>query len=288
MKVASNRIQDVYRHYVGELEGLYASEEAGNLIALLIEEYAGLKKTEIFLDPGSPINESDLLRVHFAVKALKDYKPVQQIIGYTMFCGCRIGVNENVLIPRPETEEMVEEIKKEKFPHAPRILDIGSGSAAIAIALKKHFPQGSVFALEKSGKAILKATENAAYNQAEIKFFQMDLFDKDIVSVLPSELDLIVSNPPYVRESEKAAMRPNVLEHEPDDALFVPDDNALIFYERIVDLARELLANSGIMYFEINEALGRETANVFMSSGYQTKLLKDLFGKDRFIKARKI
>src|SRR5688572_8583660 len=230
------------------------------------------------------MSESELLKFNFCVKDLKAHKPIQYILGSTEFYGCRIKVNESVLIPRPETEELVDWIKTGLKGREPKtILDIGTGSGCIAIALKKIFPQSRVTAMDISEKALEVAAENAQRNNARIDFVLRDILSSP--SSAPP-FDLIVSNPPYITLSEKAAMNKNVVEYEPHLALFVSEEDALVFYRAIADLARSILVTGGKLYFEINERMGPAVKKLLGEMDFlNVEVKKDLSGKDRMVRA---
>jgi len=198
----------------------------------------------------------------------------------------RFEVNHSVLIPRPETEELVSLIRSEFANQAPQILDIGTGSGCIAISLQKLLPQATVFAIDISAKALLVAESNAKLNNASVSFIETDILNPN-KALIPNSLDVIVSNPPYVTESEKAFMEKNVLDYEPHNALFVPDNDALIFYREIAQLATDKLKKGGKIYFEINEAKSDEVVALLEKLGFiEILVVKDIHGKNRIIRAR--
>ena len=288
MKVSTNLLKDVKGYYLSQLEGVYGREEAESLINILIKEFFGLSRAGQALNPDFRLNETELLKIHFAVKELKNEKPVQYITGKTEFYELEMKVDENVLIPRPETEELVDEIKKEygkSFPE--NILDIGTGSGCIALALKKIFPRAKVVAIDVSNEALEIAKGNALTNNLDISLKKKDILDDNDILELGS-FDLIVSNPPYVTESDKSLMKKNVLQYEPHIALFVKDDNPLIFYEAISNFALNNLSRGGQLWFEINEKYGNEITGLLKGKGFhEITLKKDLFGKNRFLKCKK-
>ena len=255
------------------------------------------------LEPDIRLSESEMLKIHFAVKDLLKNKPIQYIIGETEFCEFKFKVNENVLIPRPETAEMIYKIVNEspslqvsKSPSQSQsqsqsstansqklILDIGTGSGCIAISLAKMLPESHVYALDISEKALVVAKENAKINDANITFIQDDIFTM-AKTMTQTKFDIIVSNPPYVRELEKADMRDNVLKWEPHKALFVSDDNPLIFYRKILEFAKTHLNNNGEIWFEINEYLSKEMIDLCHELGFSNvKTHKDFRGKERIM-----
>ena len=253
------------------------------------------------LEPDIRLSESEMLKIHFAVKDLLKNKPIQYIIGETEFCELKFKVNENVLIPRPETAEMIYKIVNEspslqvsKSPSQSQsqnstaksqklILDIGTGSGCIAISLAKMLPESHVYALDISEKASVVAKENAKINDANITFIQDDILTMT-KTMTQTKFDIIVSNPPYVRELEKADMRDNVLKWEPHTALFVSDDNPLIFYRKILEFAKTHLNNNGEIWFEINEYLSKEMIDLCHELGFSNvKIHKDFRGKERIM-----
>ena len=284
MKIPSNRICDIERFAYAELEGIYPHEEIRGFLRLLFEEYLGWDLTTWLLSKQKTINQSDLLKINFAIKDLKRHRPIQHIIGKADFCCMTLRVDENVLIPRPETEGLVE-LAKDRCPSPKRILDLCTGSGCIAIALAKAFPEASITAVDISEKALEVARQNAWNQGVEVEFVQADVLN-DSLAQLP-EYDLIVSNPPYVRELEKSKMQPNVLDYEPHLALFVPDNDPLLFYRRLAEIADKHLVTSGLLVVEINESLGEETAKLFRAHSFETTLHNDFKGKTRFAVGRR-
>lgn len=284
MRIASNRICDIERFAYSELKEVYSADEIRNLLRIIFEEYLGWDLTTWLLSKQKTINQSDLLKINFAIKDLKRHRPIQHILGKADFCGMTLAVNENVLIPRPETEGIVE-LAKDKCRSPKRILDLCTGSGCIALALAKVIPNAEITAVDISEKALEVARQNAWNQGVEIKFMQADVLN-DSLAQLP-EYDLIVSNPPYVREQEKAEMQPNVLDYEPHLALFVPNDDPLLFYRRIAEIANKHLVPNGLLIEEINESLGEETAELFRTKGFETSLHNDFKGKTRFVAGRR-
>jgi release factor glutamine methyltransferase len=232
------------------------------------------------------MSESELLKFNFAVKQLKQQRPVQYILGKADFYKLQFVVNEQVLIPRPETEELVDLIIRElKQTNAPDILDIGTGSGCIAITLKKNLPAATVAALDVSEGALKVAMQNAVSNQVAVSFFQQDILKTNTLpEAVFRQFDCIVSNPPYICISEKKEMDKNVLEHEPHLALFVPDEDPLLFYKAIADFALNHLKPKGKLYFEINAAYGLETKQMLEKKGFKNVILiSDLNNKNRIL-----
>jgi release factor glutamine methyltransferase len=292
MRIASNKIKDVVRFFREELQGLYDEAEIETFIAFCFEDFLNIKRFDISLKANETISESELLKFNFAVKDLKKQKPIQHILGKADFYKLKFIVNEHVLIPRPETEELVKLIVDDfnlrtlsLSKGAETFLDIGTGSGCIAIALKKNIPQAIVKAIDVSEEALTVAKQNAERNNVNVNFFKQDI-------LLPSSLnelfDVIVSNPPYVREQEKKQMHSNVLNHEPHLALFVPDDDPLLFYKAIANYASTHLKPQGKLYLEINEYLGEETQKLFQEKGFRdVVLVKDINGKNRILRGSK-
>ena len=292
MKTSSNLVRECRKYYASELETIYGSDEANALIMILLEHYFSLDRVKIAMNPELRLSESELLTLHFAVKELLKNKPVQYIIGETEFCGMRFFVDENVLIPRPETEEMVKKIascrdKACLVPTGCDILDIGTGSGCIAISLAKLLTDSKVTAVDVSEKALNVARKNAKANEVNVRFILDDILNPQNPELIDNQYDIIVSNPPYVCESEKSEMRANVLDYEPSSALFVSDNDPLIFYRRILEFAQKALKPDGQIWFEINEKLGKETTELCREKGFQNvEIIKDFRGKERVVRAR--
>lgn len=286
MKVSSNLIKDIRTHYRELLCDIYDKEEADAMILILLEHFFKIDRVRMALEPDLRLSESEMLKIHFAVKDLLKSKPIQYITGECEFCDLTFKVNENVLIPRPETSEMVSEIvksRKTKDKSNTSILDIGTGSGCIAISLAKALPQSSVFALDISEKALEVAKENADINNVNLTFIHDNILSLD--KEIDKKFDIIVSNPPYVRELEKAEMRDNVLKWEPHNALFVSDDDPLVFYRSILRFAKDHLNENGEVWFEINEFLGKEMYFLCKEMGFNNiEIHKDFRGKERIVK----
>ena len=277
--------RELWNRIRGAALKVYGEAEASSVAALITEELYGLAKTGIFLDPADEVDAKTAGNIDDIVRQLEDARPVQYITGRAGFCGRRFSVREGVLIPRPETEELVGWIIGDfKDRGSLSILDIGTGSGCIAVSLAAVLPGARVTAIDISEKALEIARENASANGVEVRFLQADI----LADALPAgeQFDIIVSNPPYVRESEKAQMGRNVLGYEPHQALFVDDADPLVFYREIADKGKTALAAGGALYFEINEALGRETLAMLSGAGYAgAELRRDLHGKPRIVKA---
>ncbi len=295
LRFRSNRMCDIIALYHEELDGLYGSGEVGVFAEMLCEEYLGWDKVRLLTNKTQNIDQSDLLRFHWALEDLKRHRPIQHIIGHVDFCGCRIEVSPDVLIPRPETEEMVQSIINENSSlithHSSlsnsRFLDLCTGSGCIAIALKKALPTAEVTAVDISGNALAMARRNAELNGAPITFIQADLLDPAFSFQHPT-FSIIVSNPPYVRNCERAQMSANVLDYDPPQALFVPDDDPLLFYRAIADIASHCLTADGLLAVEINEALADETCSLLGRHGLSPTLHTDFRNKPRWISACKV
>jgi release factor glutamine methyltransferase len=296
MRISSNKIKDVVRFFREELQGLYDEAEIEIFIAFCFEDFLNIKRFEITLKANDTISESELLKFNFAVKDLKKYNPIQHILGKTDFYGMKFIVNEHVLIPRSETEELVQLIIKENQENSLlvtndsilttqySILDIGTGSGCIAIALKKNISNASVNAIDVSEEALSVAKQNAELNNVSVNFIKQDILIVSDVSD-DEKFDVIVSNPPYIRELEKMQMSANVLNYEPHLALFVSDDNPLVFYKAIADFALKHLKSNGKLYFEINEYLGEETKKMMKNKGFKELILvKDINMKNRILR----
>lgn len=285
LRFRSNRVRDILALSHEELDGMYGAGEVRTFCEMLFEDFLGWDKVRLMTSMEQTVDQSDLLRFHWALEDLKKFRPIQHIIGYTDFCGCRIKVTPDVLIPRPETEEMVEWIVKNEELRIKNVLDLCTGSGCIAIALKKAFPTVKVTAVDVSENALVIAKENAKANCADIDFLQTDILD---LHSLPrtSLFTLIVSNPPYVTESERVQMRRNVLDYDPALALFVPDDDPLRFYKAIAAIAQEHLAKDGLLVMEINEHLAEETCELLRAYGFAPTLHNDFWGKPRWVSAR--
>lgn len=267
--------------FIEELSPLYDEKEVESFFYLVLEQFHQKKRIDLALNPNLELDALQLLRWESVVNELKKQKPIQYILGETEFYGLPFLVNENVLIPRPETEELVDLISKENQTSPVKILDIGTGSGCIAIALAKNLPNAVVSAIDVSEKALAIATKNAEINQVEVNFILKNILE---TNDLEEQFDVIVSNPPYVRFLEKTEIKPNVLEYEPHLALFVADDDALLFYRKIAQLAQKNLNQNGKLYFEINQYLGKETAELLENLGFKKVILiQDVYGNDRMI-----
>lgn len=278
IKSYQNRFKEV-------LSPLYDEVEAAQLFLIALDEIEGKSRVELIMNPDMQTDK--LTTWDNVLAALAQEKPIQYIFGRAHFYGYVFNVNENTLIPRPETEELVEWIIKSVDASKPiRILDIGTGSGCIGITLAKELPLATVTLMDVSTKALEMAQQNAIANNAVVKTILQDVL---VVDQLKEQYDIIVSNPPYVRHLEKVEIKKNVLAYEPHLALFVADDDALLFYRKIAQLANVNLQVGGMLFYEINQYLGQETVALFESCSFeQIELRKDMMQNDRMIKAIKM
>lgn len=277
-------LKEIKNIYHKELDALYPKEEVDSFFYLTIGHCLGLERFVLALEPNLMVTKDEEQPLFEVLAQLKQEKPIQYILGSAHFMDMDFMVNEKVLIPRPETEELVYWIIDEHTDRkkAFNILDIGTGSGCIAISLAKALKNASVCALDVSGKALEVAKLNAGNNKVEIDFVHSDILQTES---LQESFDIIVSNPPYVRMLEKDKMKTNVLDNEPDLALFVSDNDPLVFYRRIIEFAKVNLKKGGSLYFEINQYLGSETKALLDNDFEEIELRKDIFGKDRMLKA---
>ena len=273
-------------HFFEALNSVHDANEIESFFFILIEYLHNLKRIDLALNPDFEISDEEVLKWEAIISDLKTEKPIQYSIGETWFYDSKFYVNEHTLIPRPETEELVDWIiqthkSKDKIEKL-AILDIGTGTGCIPISLKKNIPQAEVFAIDVSEEALKIAHKNAETNQVQINFILQNILEtKDLYQ----NFDVIVSNPPYVRNLEKQEIKKNVLEFEPHLALFVEDTDALLFYRKIAQLALKNLTANGLLFFEINQYLGKETVELLETLGFKNvELKKDIYGNDRMIK----
>lgn len=284
-KTASLReIREIFRQQLIDLP----EPEAGALFKIAACHILQIKPHEISILLSSKLNALQIDSFNQILRRLQNHEPIQYIVGYTEFLGRKFMVNHNVLIPRPETEELVLwAIDKLKEKQHPAILDLGTGSGCIAVSLAAEISDSEIFALDLSEKAITTAINNAEMNQVKVNFFQDDILQTN-AQKWPHGLDLIISNPPYIREAERAEMAKNVLDYEPSAALFVSNQQPLVFYEKITELAIKKLKSNGLLMFEINESLGNETAQLIKNSGFSDiEIRQDIHKKERMICALK-
>jgi len=289
-------VKELKQYFFGVLTEIHGKDEVESFFFILIEYLHNLKRIDLALNPNFEISEADFQKWEVIISELKTEKPIQYITGEAWFYGLQFEVNEDTLIPRPETEELVEWIiSSQQFNKSTgqlKILEIGTGSGCIPISLKKNIPNAEVFAIDISEKALEVAKKNAAENSVEVNFILKNILEVDILNqpitynLKPiTSFDIIVSNPPYVRNLEKDEISKNVLDYEPHLALFVEDNDALLFYRKIAQLAKESLTENGQLFFEINQYLGKETVLLLEQLGFQNiELKKDFKGNDRMIK----
>jgi len=277
-------LQEASKYIITNITAIYSEREAQNICNILLEEITQLSITERIIKKTLQLSDNNVETIKKSVDKLLLHQPIQQIIGYTWFANNKFIVDKNVLIPRPETEELVASIIADNKDKQINILDIGTGSGCVAVSLKSGLPKATVTAIDISKKALNVAKLNAANIGVEVLFIELDFLNENSWHNLP-KFDIIVSNPPYIKEVEKQEMSNNVLLFEPHLALFVPNDNALIFYEKIKAFANNHLKKGGVIWLEINETLGAETAAIFELQGFKAEIKNDLQGKQRIIKA---
>ena len=304
------KIKQYRTHFIQALLSIYDLGEAESFFYLILEEKQQLKRIDLALNPDLTFSNAEIQLWNSILEQLQKEIPIQYLLGKTSFYGLDFEVNENVLIPRPETEELVEwiiqsqkvevrsgklemgsgklgeeqsaKLEREQQIRKINILDIGTGSGCIAIALAKNLPNAEVFAVDVSEKALATAEKNAIINEVNVTFLKKNILETDD---LEQQFDLIVSNPPYVRELEKKEIKKNVLDNEPHLALFVDDNDALVFYRKIAELAQKNLSPKGQLFFEINQYLGKEMMELLEKMNFQNiELRQDIYGNDRMIR----
>ncbi len=272
-------------HFFDSLKNIQDEQEIESFFFILTEYLHNLKRVDVALNPNFEISDAAIEKWNVILAELQQEKPIQYITGEAWFYGLQFEVNENTLIPRPETEELVEWILNSPIIQHPTpitILDIGTGTGCIPISLKANLPQANVSAIDVSKQALEVAKRNAELNKVEVNFIQTNILE---VENLNQHFDVIVSNPPYVRNLEKQEIKKNVLDYEPHLALFVEDTDALLFYRKIAQLALKNLSPNGLLFFEINQYLGKETVELLENLGFKNiELKKDIYGNDRMIK----
>ena len=276
--------------YIKEsLKDLYPPSEISSLVRLIMERVSNIQPHHFLFCKDKVLPEAEKNRIHEVVERLKEMEPIQYILGTADFYSLQFEVNPSVLIPRPETEELVEQVIIDNEGKKIKILDIGTGSGCIAVTLRKHLKQASIIATDISTEALDTARRNAKRNNATITFIQTDILNPEKAEMdIPFILDVIVSNPPYIKEEEKIDMERNVLDYEPHIALFVPDNDPLLYYWHIAHFGKKKLRRNGRLYFEINAAYGSMVVEMLEEEGYKDiELIQDLSGKDRIVKARK-
>jgi release factor glutamine methyltransferase len=275
----------LFENSVLELSELYDTEEAKSIMRLVFQEKLGINRIDLALNNHKEVDTKNLKGIYQIIEKLAKGAPVQQILGTTNFYNIRLRVNKSVLIPRPETEELVQWILKDNTAEELEVLDVGTGSGCIAIALALGLPLSHVTGVDISQQALELAQINSISNNAYIDLMNLDILQEDNWKKL-KYFDIIVSNPPYVLESEKEEMHINVLDHEPHVALFVPDEDPLLFYEKIAEMALKHFVKGGKLYFEINAAYGKQVKKMLTAKGYKDVMIKkDINDRNRFVKA---
>ncbi|GGG88897.1 release factor glutamine methyltransferase [Parapedobacter pyrenivorans] len=291
MFVFMQSIAAIEQQFANELADLYDASEVRQLCYLLFEDRYGWSKTNYLLNRQASVDQQDITWLNTMLSSLKKARPIQYILGHAWFMGMRLTVNETVLIPRPETEELVDLIIRQHGDAKTlslRIIDIGTGSGCIAIALKKALPQAAVYAVDISADALHTARQNAASQSVDIEFINADILEWDTVFDHTSTFDIVVSNPPYITATEQNDMHRNVLNHEPHMALFVQGNAPLLYYERIAAFATEHLRTGGGLYFEINRDYGQALCDLLHKKGFNDVALhQDIQGADRMVHAKK-
>lgn len=270
-----------------ELAALYDNDEARSICRLIIVEELAWSSSRILAERDSVLTSDEAKRILDHLPAISRGTPVQYELGYGWFMNMKLHVSPSVLIPRPETEELVQYVYQH-HPSASDIIDVGTGSGCIALSLKKHIPNAQVYALDISAEALEIARKNAIAHDLDIQFIQGDILEWDAFFHPAQQYDIVVSNPPYITQDEQVDMHLNVLQYEPHIALFVENEAPLLFYAHIASFAKRHLRAGGYVYAEINASLGRETRQLFEKNGFEDVIIRqDMQGKDRFITARK-
>ena len=278
-------LKQIRFHLLSELRQIYSENESESIMRLILE-HVNYPLSFSLREPGMVADSAVVAEINAILDQIRKGSPIQYILGYTHFCDLKIEVNQEVLIPRPETEGLVEQIVSNSEDPVHRIIDLGTGSGCIALALKQHFPDAQVWGMDLSTKALSVARENGRNNKLQVHWGELDLLNPNMA---PGQLfDLVVSNPPYVRHSERRLMAGHVKDFEPGSALFVPDDDPLIFYRAIASFCSTHLEERGEIWVEINEQLGRESAGIFAAKGFtKVRIIRDIHEKERYINARR-
>ncbi|MEA1897849.1 MAG: peptide chain release factor N(5)-glutamine methyltransferase [Bacteroidota bacterium] len=280
-------LKDLNNNLYLELSKVYSENETKSLVYQIFAHVLNFSRFQLSLNSSKQVKLKDEIKIKNIVHDLKEYKPIQYILGCTEFYNCKLEVSNHVLIPRPESEELIAWILKYKTWDHPNILDMGTGSGCLAIALSKHINKSVTTGLDISPEALETARQNAELNNVRINFLQHDILT-EIESLEPGNFHLIVSNPPYVRESEKTHMQANVINWEPALALFVPDSDPLIFYKKIISSSYSLLAPGGYLFLEINENFPDEIRQLYLGNDFtDVEIAKDLSGRYRMAKGKK-
>lgn len=289
VKIADNTLKAVFNYAISQLDKEYPENEVRSMISVALRHFFNYDAAFLSMNPNIRFTESELLKFVFLVKELRTGRPLQYVLGECEFYGLSFSVNEDVLIPRQETEELVDLIiKDQKNAENLTILDIGCGSGCIGLALSRFLKKAQVHSSDVSEKALIIAKQNADKNNVQLNLIHDDILKPDH-SKYPSKIDIIVSNPPYVRLSEKEEMHRNVVDYEPHTALFVNDENALVFYDAIADFGKLHFKKGAYLYFEINEKKSEEISVLLSGKGFsEIKVIKDLNGKDRIVRAKYI
>lgn len=275
-------LKNTKESFYNDLKEIYNVREIKSLFEMVCESVFGLSRTDLLLKDVIEVSRDNALRLNYALNELKKGNPIQYILREADFFDLKFKVNNHVLIPRQETEELIHLIIKNSLK-ANKILDVGTGSGIIPVTLKKELITPKVYGLDVSAEALKIAKQNALNHKVEVSFIEQNILNESNWNNLPNDLDVLVSNPPYVLNSEKELMHHNVLDYEPHLALFVEDANPLLFYKAITKLGIEKLKKGGILYFEINEQFGKETASLLNPNYHSIKVVKDINGKDRFV-----
>lgn len=287
MFVKDNTVSSIKNYFFDRLSGQYSASELKLMFNEFLMSRLNLSRAELMLSSDIRLSESDLLFFRSCVHRMKVSEPFQHVLGTTEFYGLEIKCDKRALIPRPETEELVDWIIKDNTHVSPVILDVCAGSGCIALALKSEIPNATIEAIDVSDEALSLANENAELLNLEVRFDKMDVLSSHSLVKQTQKWDVIVSNPPYIPVSDKEQMHSNVLDFEPGLALFVSNEDPLIFYRKIAELALISLSDSGVLYFEIHENLGDEVVELLESIGFKSvECRKDMQRKDRMIKAQ--
>jgi len=287
------RIKEAYHQLQQSIQPLYENREASNIADLIMEDITGWDRSRRVIHHDALLSEPQLERYTHCKEELLHGRPTQYVLGHAWFCGMRLQVDEHVLIPRPETEELVMEVKKmyadisTDRDHQFKMVDIGTGSGCIAIALKKYFPDWDVWAVDKYNGALAIAKKNAVLLDTEVRFVASDILKEAKTDLLPA-FDLIISNPPYIPSEDKSAMDDRVLDHEPHDALFVTDNDPLQFYKAIIAFSEQHLLRGGMLFFETHELYAQEVAALLEANGFEHIVVKkDFQEKERIVMGRR-
>lgn len=278
-------IQEINKQFKNKLKNVYSNSEIQQILFLIYESVLNFTKIQVLTNQEMLISEEKCDIITSIKERLFANEPIQYILEEADFFGLKFKVNTSVLIPRQETEELVQWIIDESNSNELRVLDMGTGSGCIAISLSKNMINAEVYAVDVSKKALSVANKNSTLNNVSVNFNKFNILS-DNYNALPKNIDILVSNPPYVKKSEKALMNSNVLDYEPDIALFVDDDNPIIFYQRIAGIGKKILNNEGLLFFEINESLGDEVKSMLEKMQYsKVEIRKDIDGKNRMVRA---